>query len=194
MLIDDRPVGVTSWTGELLPGSHRVTLKLDDYESASQVFELRADRSLDVTVPLTAKGPGSTPVVPVAPEPPPSLRHDDVPPPTSPSALVPIGVTTAALGLCSFGVAIGLEVGRAGAENAARKAPIQIDAQSHVTTMQNDQLGARIAAGVGGGLVVAGGAMLAVGLAMRPSKGKGTPSVSAFCVPGTCAAAVAGTF
>jgi PEGA domain len=187
-------VGVTSWTGELFPGSHRVSLKLDGYETASQVFELRADRSLDVNVTLKAKVVDTAPVLPNPAPQPPDRHKEDAPPPSAPAALLPVGIATAAVGVGGIAAAVGLEVARSSAENAARRAPVQVDAQSHLDAMQSYQLGARIAAGVGAGLVLAGGTMTVVALAMRPSKSKPAPSVSAVCLPGACAASVTARF
>jgi hypothetical protein len=195
VFIDDRAVGVTSWTGELLPGSHRVSLKLDGYETGSEVFDLRADKSLDVNVTLKAKEIVATPVAPAPAPALPPPRHDDRDTsPSAPTGLLPVGITTAALGVCAFAAAGGLEAARASAENAARKAPIQVDAQNHLDSMQSYQLGARVAAGVGAGLVLAGGTMAAIGLAMRPSKSKTAPAVSALCLPGACAASLSARF
>ena len=41
-MIDDRPVGVAPWTGEILPGRHEVMLRFQGYQDAQQEFDLAA--------------------------------------------------------------------------------------------------------------------------------------------------------
>lgn len=194
VLIDDRAVGVTPWTGELLPGSHRVETRLEGYDKATQIFELRPDRALDVSVTLTAtkpppgqetKGP-ETPKSTPTPTPPEKRRMN---------VLVPVGAAIFGVGLVGVGAAIGLEFARAGAEEDARTAPIQVDAKAALDDMESYQLGARVAVGVGAGVAVTGVALFIAGLA-SPSKSTGaaTPTVAVGCDALGCGALVRGAF
>jgi len=165
VLVDDRPMGVTPWTGDLRPGNHRVELRLLGYQRTQQVFDLRPDRSLDVAITLTTEekveaSPKATPPGGVLPVVKPTDNK-------SADALTVVGVVTLAAGALGLGAAIGLEVARAGAEADAREAELQVDAADKLATMEDLQLGARVAIGVGGGLALAGGTLLVVGLVSR---------------------------
>jgi tetratricopeptide (TPR) repeat protein len=52
LLIDDRPVGLTPWTGQTWPGKHKIELRRSDYRTESFVAEIEPHRSSDVTVVL----------------------------------------------------------------------------------------------------------------------------------------------
>lgn len=189
--IDDRAVGVTPWTGELLPGSHRVEVRLDGYEKANQLFELRPDRALDVKVEMKAVTPIATPEpTPTKPSVPPTTAPSDSKKTMSP--LVPVGASVFGVGLAGIGAAIGLEVARAGAEEDARLAPIQVDARTALDRMESYQLGARIAVGVGAGLAATGVALFVAGI-VSPQAPK-TTAMSLGCDGAGCGAALRTTF
>ncbi|MFO0619258.1 MAG: PEGA domain-containing protein [Polyangiaceae bacterium] len=195
VFIDDRAVGVTPWTGELLPGNHRVEVRLEGYDKSSQIFELRPDRALDVTVPLTAtKAPTTpTPNVPTpTPTPAPVPAPDEK---RGTSVLVPVGAAIFGAGLVGIGAAIGLEVARAGAEEDASLAPVQIDAQASLEEMESYQLGARVAVGLGSAAAATGIALFIAGLA-SPSKTPraGAATVWFGCDAHGCGGLVGGAF
>ena len=50
--VDDQPVGVAPWTGELAPGKHHLLLTRRGYVDAERDIELQAGEPLDVTVRL----------------------------------------------------------------------------------------------------------------------------------------------
>src|SRR3954469_19452480 len=56
VIVDEQPVGVTPFTGQLAPGTHRVVLWLRGYAESEQKLELPADRAQVLEVPLV---PGS---------------------------------------------------------------------------------------------------------------------------------------
>jgi hypothetical protein len=200
LLVDGRPVGVTPWTGEIVPGSHSLELRLRGYSDASQSIELPADHSIDATMTLTEKpadGGRVTPP-PVAPAPAPVA-----PPPVADvpaehqTWMLPTSLTILGVAVASGATAIGLEVARTGSEQSARDAVTQVDAAAELDTMEGLQTGARVAAGVAGALALAGGVMLVVDLATTsdapPATGP-TASVRFRCGPLGCGAAVLGTF
>jgi tetratricopeptide (TPR) repeat protein len=53
VLLDDRPVGLTPWTGETWPGRHRVTLEKDGYVEREVVMDLDALKAEEVNLELT---------------------------------------------------------------------------------------------------------------------------------------------
>jgi tetratricopeptide (TPR) repeat protein len=50
--IDGASRGVTPWTGELPPGSHRLELQASGYKDSAQVFDLPAQHAIDVIFEL----------------------------------------------------------------------------------------------------------------------------------------------
>lgn len=61
VFLDERPVGLTPWTGQTFPGKHRVELRRDNYQTESFVAEVEAHRSLDVKVVLHEAAETSAP-------------------------------------------------------------------------------------------------------------------------------------
>src|SRR6187551_164244 len=61
--VDDQPLGVTPWTGELPPGEHHLLLSLRGYADAEQTVSLAADQPLDTSLRLEQQAPSSVPVV-----------------------------------------------------------------------------------------------------------------------------------
>jgi tetratricopeptide (TPR) repeat protein len=57
--VDDQPVGVTPWTGDLSPGKHHVLLTLRGYSDVEREPELSANEPLDLALRL--EQPSATP-------------------------------------------------------------------------------------------------------------------------------------
>ncbi|HTJ84452.1 MAG TPA: PEGA domain-containing protein [Polyangiaceae bacterium] len=204
VLLDGQPVGVTPWTGETVPGSHAVELRLRGYVDATQPFDLSPDHAVDVRVSLAekpAEGPAVAPPVagPIATAPP------TAPPPATdgssgaPPWLLPTSLAVLGTAVAGGAVAVGLEVGRAQAEQSARDAPIQVDAAAEADKMESFQLGARVAAGIAGGLALAGGIMLVVDLASGGAEAGANETAKPTalrvqCGPLGCGATVGGAF
>lgn len=156
VLVDGEPVGVTPWTGELPPGSHRVTLRKQDHVELEHTFDLPADQAIDVSLTLAVAAP--TVPAPVLPLPLP-VPEKAPPPDPGPGAMLFIGVGVGAIGLAGLAAALGLEVARGSAEDDATNAVTQLEAEEHADSMDAYQLGARIAV-VAGAVLVAGGVTL----------------------------------
>jgi len=186
LLVDDRPLGVTPWTGELRPGSHRIELRLRGYRQAASVFDLRPDRAAEVSLSLVAGEEAQVPSASL------KVQTPSTPDNTSADALAICGVVALGAGVAGLGVALGLEVARAGAEDDVREAELQVDAADKLGTMQDLQLGARIAVGIGGALALAGGSMLIAGFVSREPES--SPKVSLGCSDIGCAFALRGQF
>jgi len=188
--IDDQPVGVTPWTGELRPGAHHLLLSLRGYSDTERDISLAADQPLDSNVRLEQQqAPANVQVVnatPVAAPPPP-------PPPDTSSHGKKLGVVpwvTLAAGTAALGGALTFEILRRSAESDARDAQNQIEYQKHLETMEGRQTAARVFLGTGGALLVAGGLMLLLDT--------GTPShatsAGLICLPNGCTLAARGRF
>lgn len=95
VLLDDRPVGLTPWTGETWPGHHRVSVQKNGYLEHEVVMELDALKAEEVNLEL-APAPVVAPPAPTAPV------HDEKPWPLTRRMSVltwtTLGASTAALG------------------------------------------------------------------------------------------------
>jgi len=189
--VDDRPVGVTPWTGELPPGEHHLLLSLRGYTDVEQTVSLAPDQPLDTNVRLEQLAAAPTNLQVAAP------------PPTAPAPTAPVNDTTSqgkklgivpwvtlAAGGVALGGALTFELLRRSAENDAKAADNQKDYYEHLQTEQSRQTTARIFLGTGGALLLTGGLMLLLD--------KGSPSrpVSAglSCLPSGCGATARGNF
>jgi tetratricopeptide (TPR) repeat protein len=159
VLVDERAVGVTPWTGELVPGHHTATLRLPGYEEHQEGLVLPADHAIDVSFGLTK----SNEAVPDA-APPREVPADGDTASEGSAALLALSVVTIIVGAGALGAAGGLEAARASAEQDAIDEPIQTDAAQHLADADDFQIGARVLIGVGAGLMVAGTIMLIVDL------------------------------
>ena len=187
--VDDQPVGVTPWTGELSPGEHRLLLSLRGYLDAESNVSLAADQPLDQNVRLEQQKAIDAPV----PPPTPALPASPTPARESNSHGKKLGLVpwvTLAAGTVALGGALTFEILRRSAESDAKAAQTQLEYQEHLQTEQSRQTTARIFLGTGGALLVAGGLMLLL------DTGPSSRSTSAglFCLPSGCAVTARGKF
>jgi tetratricopeptide (TPR) repeat protein len=184
VVIDGQPRGVTPYTGQLTPGSHRVQLALRGYLDAEQAVELSADRARDLVVELSpdhrkdAAGSAGSKAPAAAPSDRQARRFGAWP-----------WVTLGAGGL-ALGGALGFELARRSAESSARNDPTQVGRRSKLDDMEGHQNMARILAGVGGALALTGGVLLLID---QPRK-TDDQQLSLACLPGNCAVALSGAF
>jgi hypothetical protein len=102
VLLDDRPVGLTPWTGETWPGRHRVIVRKEGYSDRELTVELEPLKSAEVNAELTR--------VPLAVAPPPPKPvHTEKPWPLTKRMSV-LTWTTLATGTAALGTAIAVEV------------------------------------------------------------------------------------
>lgn len=166
--VDGHALGITPFTTEIAPGSHRVSLSLQGYEPVQRDFELRPDRSLDVILPMVAQRPqpvSSTNEPTTAPAPvsatPPQVHVQAVQlEPTSPErpALTQVRPTTwvgLGVGALLMGGSAFFEFERRRQEDVAQRAS-QAQFQSAYDNMEGRKTVARI-------LLVTGSAVLATG-------------------------------
>lgn len=175
--VDDTPVGVTPGTFDLAPGRHRVVLILRGYADASSDVDLAPEHAQDLTLrlaPAAVGTPGPSAIAapapaPLAPAPPPAPRP--TPAPEQPSKGLGIWPwVVMGGGAAVLGGAVVFELLREGAERDAERDATQIGYKDKLETMESRRTTARILAGVGGALVVAGGVMLVVDLSGSKSK------------------------
>ncbi|MEZ4225983.1 MAG: PEGA domain-containing protein [Polyangiaceae bacterium] len=197
VIIDDQPVGVTPWTGEIFPGRHALRLRRESYTDASKEFELPAHRAIDVEVELdlattnapTAASAAPTPTSPTAAS---SSATSDVRADEAGLAKVslPTWVTLGA-GVAVLGTAGAFELMRQSAEDDVKNEPVQLDRHEAFDRMESRQTTARILAGVGGAAVIVGGVLLYFDLSKKPeSSAWGRVG----CTDSGCAAELGGRF
>jgi hypothetical protein len=160
VVIDGKPLGVTPWTGELLPGRHRLELSLERHARVERYLDVLAHRAEDFAIELAPETPAAPgpPIAAPAPGPEPVRRMPRVNPWT--------WATFGASGLV-LGGALAFELSRESAEDDARGAA-QIDYQEMKDSAESRQTTARVLAAIGGGLLVTGGVLLAVDLTRVP--------------------------
>jgi hypothetical protein len=184
VLVDGSPVGVTPWTGELAPGDHVVELRRRGFTDMSKEVDLAADRAALLELKMTKRDESA------ATDPAPVTGAPEVN--EAPGWLLPLSITVIAAGAATGGAAIALEVLRGQEEDAARESATQLEAMDHVETMQDFQLGARIAAGVAGGLALIGGTLLVVDFAAFDEAPPAT--AAATCGGSFCGLTLSGSF
>jgi tetratricopeptide (TPR) repeat protein len=196
--IDDRPRGVTPWTGELAPGKHSLALSMKGFIDSEGTFNLPAERAIDVSVALVraaetrpepappssgAAQPSATISAPAAAPVQPAPEREQGSSGFGIWPWVSIGVGVAALG-----GALAFEMSRRSAETDAEKDPTQLGYQEKFETMQSRQTTARVLGIAGGVFLVTGGVLMALDLSSSRA------TVSAGCGPGTCGLSAAGRF
>jgi len=193
-VIDGRPVGITPWTGEIVPGKHRLKVQREGYADSVTEFELAAHRARDVSVKLERAVDQAEGAV-AAPEPEPLAPTTPPPAPVeAPRKSGGIGIVTwglLGLGVAAAGGAVVFELLRADSEQAVRDEPTQVGRAERFDEMEQRQTVARVLAGVGGAALIAGGVLLVLDLSSNDSK---PAEVGLTCAPGGCRAALGGRF
>jgi tetratricopeptide (TPR) repeat protein len=183
--IDGSPVGVTPWTGDIPPGRHKVELTLRGYGDSTTELELGAEHAQDLNLRLTeAKAPAEAPA-PAAPgtvtviqQVPARDRGSEE---KSGFGVLPIVVLGA--GGAALGGALTFELLRRGSERDAERDPTQVGFKDKFDEMESRRTTARVLLGIGGGLVLAGGALLVVDIVSSKPKEK-TAWLGVGIVPG----------
>jgi len=198
--VDGEAVGVTPWTGELTPGKHIATVQLRGYADAVEQFELTPDHAMDVSVALepAAKGSAAEPQqqsdapqpTPSAPPPLEDAAHDEKH--TDQGVRAPTWIAFGVGGV-ALGAAVGFELMRRTAEDDAREAPTQVEAQDAFDSMERHQMTSRILAGVGGVALLTGGVLLFLDLSRSGDTAVSPAAFMAGCTRSSCALGLRGT-
>lgn len=202
VIVDEQPVGVTPYTGQLPPGTHKVVLSLRGYADSEQKVELPADRAQELDVPLvpgssSARAPSAdaAPVAGVGPGGG-AAAGGSTPAPKDGSepkfGILPwIGLGA---GAAVLGGSLGFELARRSAEKAAQQDDTQLGYKEKLDRQQSRQTTARVLAGVGGALVVTGGVLLVIQLTSHDRQAATSARVAAACLPGGCSVDLKGRF
>ncbi|HVJ17469.1 MAG TPA: PEGA domain-containing protein [Polyangiaceae bacterium] len=190
VLIDDQPVGVTPWTGDIPPGKRHVTLQLKGYAETSRELDLPAEKAVDVEVRLV---PGEdAPAAPAPVAPPPQAQPRSVEQEQPSAGMGPWPYITLAAGGAVLGGALTFEILRRRAEDEAESDPTQIGYSEKYDTMESRQTIARVLTGVGGALVITGGVLLVLDLTGKKPEEK--TGFGFGCDDHGCAASAQGRF
>ena len=175
VLVDDRPVGVTPWTGDLFPGRHRVALTLRGYDDQTLEVDLAAHRSQDVSATLVAQSTapgGAAGAAATGAETAPAATSAPVDRPSDEGGKK-FGIlpwVTIGAGGAALGGALVFELLRRSSESDAETEDTQIGYKEKLDEMESRQTTARILAGVGGALVITGGVLLVLDLGSSDKK------------------------
>lgn len=182
--VDGRPVGITPWTGEILPGDHGVELALRGYQSKLGHFELSSHRAAELEFQLepapqeTANAPAPESPATIAAEPPPvsaappPAQAPPVQPQPRSTFLTVLPWATLGAGTLALAGAGYFELSSASDEDRARRATTQAQALAAVDAMKSSQLTARVLVGVGGALAATGGVLLWVNASSSETPGQ----------------------
>jgi tetratricopeptide (TPR) repeat protein len=184
--VDRRPLGVTPWTGELVPGDHTLEVSHDGYAKVVRIVTVSAERALDLDITLSRAAETATRTS-AAPDP----RHE-------PSFRERAGLWPfVALGASavSLGIAGAFELERSDSEAAARGSRTQLDYARHRDHAENSQTTARVFAGAGGGFALIGGVLLGIALLDDETPPPDQRAKASFdCSRSACAAHYVGRF
>lgn len=179
VLVDEREVGVTPWTGELAPGKHTISVAGDGGRQTREL-DLPKDRAIDLDFWVA----GNESAAPATAEPSreSSLFARDFGAPASVESEKPgLGAwpwVTLALGGVALGTGAVFELQRRSTEDEVARTS-QLEYEDRYADMESQKRTARIFAGVGGALLVAGGVMLVIDRTERRS-------AAVSCGPGRC--------
>lgn len=153
VLIDDKPVGITPWSGELAPGAHRVQVRALGYRSAEAEVQLAAERAGDLNLllePVYFNGAGYAP--------------DPVTGQSTPETFrTTLGWALLGTGAASLIGGIAFEFSRASSQSSADQSDDAADAARAQGSADGKQMASLLLLGIGGGLTVSGGLVLALG-------------------------------
>jgi hypothetical protein len=181
VVLDDKPVGKTPWTGEAGSGRHVLVVQLDGYVPTRKEFVL-TDHAMDLDIALISLDRPATPLVAPQQSPPPAPlpQADGGGGTIRPWTFVALGVGVAALG-----GSLTFEFLRKSAESDAENDVTQLAHHEDYETMKGRQTAARVLLGIGAAATIAGGVLLYIDLSREgPSDTK--PRVAIGCRGGAC--------
>jgi tetratricopeptide (TPR) repeat protein len=195
VIVDEQPVGVTPWTGEIFPGRHALRLRREGYADVTQEFELPAHKAIDISVRLElAAAAAPTPAAAATPGPAQSApaasgdaRMDET---GLAKVTLPTWITLGA-GAAILGTSGAFELMRRSAEDDVKNERTQVDRHDALDTMESRQTTSRVLAGVGAAVVVTGGVLLYFDLSR---KSETTAYGRAGCTHLGCSAEFGGQF
>lgn len=192
--VDDVPVGVTPWTGELVPGAHQVRVESAGHRPARAEVNLPQHRSAELLLELSpqAEPPGAGATAPAA-------VQDESPKMSLLGRVKPLSWALLGTGAGSLGGALFFELSRASSARRAESAGNAVDEARARGAADAKQSASLLLFGVGGAFTVAGGILTVLDLVSEPhsrarTNARRALSFSAACAPGSFAATATGRF
>ncbi|MBN1609521.1 MAG: PEGA domain-containing protein [Polyangiaceae bacterium] len=176
--VDETPVGITPWTGELAPGVHALKLARSGYEDAVEKLDLPAERAVDVSVRLSQveSEPSTVPA---------KVEQQPVPAPAAaprPAESEAAHRSGAKIHVWTWGVLAGSAVALGGAgvyelfrrhsESEIPRHEAQLARLDEYQSMQDYQRNARVLLGIGSVLALVGGGLVLWDLSSGPAPTK----------------------
>jgi tetratricopeptide (TPR) repeat protein len=164
VVVDDKPQGVTPWTGVLAPGEHIVALRMPGYSDLAQSFALPAEHAaaLDFVL-IRSKGAANTANGEIPPE------HEEGRTELERRSASPWPWVAFGAGAASFLTAGVFELNRYSSATRAKQQTTQIGYDQAFREAQADRNKARAFAAIGGGLTLTGAILI---FALRPHGGE----------------------
>lgn len=185
--VDEQAVGVTPWSGELVPGRHRVTVELARHQTRSTDIELPAGRATDLRLELSAE-----------PE-----RPDEQRGARAWRRITPLTWTFLGVGVGAISGGVAFELSRADSSERAGRASASADAAEARGAADAKQMASLTLLGFGSAFLIGGGILMAVDLrdpAPEPAQADDgekrgfTARIGVPCVPGFCGVTAQGHF
>ena len=183
--VDDHAVGITPWSGELVPGRHRVTLELAKHEERSVDVELPATRATELRFDL-----------PEQPAPPAEKRT-----PSGWGRVSPLTWSFLGVGAGAISGGIAFELSRAESSERAGRASSSADAAEARGSADAKQMASLTLLGFGSAFLIGGGILMAIDLgddtpadADPGEQRSDTARIGLPCVPGFCGVTAQGRF
>jgi tetratricopeptide (TPR) repeat protein len=194
IVMDEQPVGVTPWTGELAPGSHGVSIRLRGYADVERTFVLSSADAMDINVALQPESASPSASSLASSGGVPSMPSDTEPSRRSRAART-WGIVSLSAGAAALGGAFAFEMMRRSSADDAKNEGEQLRAAQHLEDAESQATTARILAGAGAALAVTGGILLIVDAGKGSSSSAGLgPRMGLGCTGGFCGASAFGRF
>jgi tetratricopeptide (TPR) repeat protein len=193
VFLDGSAAGVTPFTGEFVPGTHALTVKLEGHAEARIHVEIPKAHSLEVPLRLEKHKPEPAAVATPKPR---SVRSDR----SSLSRVQPLSLGLLGVGVGSLGAGILFELSRAKSSEQSRTAESAIESAEARGAADGKQLASLVLLGAGGALVITGGVLALLDLnRTEPQRTNGVRTrqsalASAGCLPGFCGVELRGLF
>lgn len=188
VIVDERAVGITPWSGELVPGRHRVMLELARHQGQSAEIELPAGQSTELRLELSAE-----------PDPP-----KEKPPLAGWKRITPLTWSFLGVGVGALSGGVAFELSRAQSSERAGRSSSSLGSAQAQGAADAKQMASLTLLGFGSAFLIGGGILLALDLGANsteladadsdekprsPSARIGVP-----CVPGFCGVTARGHF
>lgn len=186
--VGEHAVGITPWSGELVPGRHQISLELAGHQAHRAEIELPASRATELRLELTPE-----PAVPEEKPVPPAWRR-----------ITPLTWTFLGVGAGALSGGIAFELSRAQSSDRAGSASSSVEAAEARGAADAKQMASLTLLGFGSAFLIGGGILMVLELGSdaapdsetgRADQSRGVAGrIGLPCVPGFCGVTAQGRF